>query len=70
MLSSAVRNELRVSRLVIYFEAFEGFAWTQWLDPSCTCCELLKLLLQGDGGIVGTKHFGRQSVHQLLEVLV
>lgn len=35
-----------------------------------TCCELLELLLQGDGGVVGTEHFGRQSVHQLLEVLV
>jgi len=35
-----------------------------------TTCELLQLLLQGDGGVVGTEDFGRQSVHQLLKVLV
>lgn len=52
---------------MIHWEAFKGPAWT-----SCgpTCCELLQLLLQGDGGVVGTEHFGRQSVHQLLEVLI
>lgn len=35
-----------------------------------TAGELLQLLLQSDGGIVGTKHFRRQPVHQLLKVLV
>ena len=35
-----------------------------------TASELLQLLLQGDGGVVGTEHLGRESVHQLLQVLV
>lgn len=35
-----------------------------------TARQLLQLRLQGDRGVVGTENFGRQAVHQLLEVLV
>lgn len=31
-----------------------------------TAGELLELLLQGDGGVVGAKHLRSQAVHQLL----
>lgn len=34
--------------------------------PPLTAGELLELLLQGDGGVVGAKHLRRQAVHQLL----
>ena len=33
---------------------------------SLTGGEGLELLLQGDGGVVGTEHLGGQAVHQLL----
>lgn len=35
-----------------------------------TAGELLELLLQGDGGVVGAKHLCSQAVHQLLQVLI
>lgn len=35
-----------------------------------TARQLLQLRLQGDRGVVSTENFGRQAVHQLLEVLV
>lgn len=41
-----------------------------WRVQTLTAGELLQLLLEGDGGVVGTEHFGGQPVHQLLKVLV
>lgn len=35
-----------------------------------TAGELLELLLQGDGGVVGAKYLCSQAVHQLLQVLI
>lgn len=35
-----------------------------------TVGEGLELLLQGDGGIVGPEDFGRQTIHEVLEVFV
>lgn len=35
-----------------------------------TAGELLQLLLQRDGGVVGAKYLRSQAVHQLLQVLI
>lgn len=35
-----------------------------------TAGKFLELLLQGDGGVVGTKDLGCQAIHQLLQVLI
>lgn len=35
-----------------------------------TAGELLQLLLQSDGGVVGAKYLRSQAVHQLLQVLI
>lgn len=35
-----------------------------------TARELLQLLLQSDGGVVGAKYLRSQAVHQLLQVLI
>lgn len=35
-----------------------------------TSCELLQLLLQGDGSVVRTENFSCKTVHQLLKMFV
>lgn len=44
--------------------------WKSEASLGRTARQLLQLRLQGDGGVVSTENFGRQAVHQLLEVLV
>lgn len=39
-------------------------------DGSIRVCQELQLLLQGAGSVVCTEHLGRESVHQLVQMLV
>ncbi len=41
-----------------------------WWDVVVSVCQLVKLVLQGDGRVVGTEHLGCESRHEATQVLV
>lgn len=48
----------------------QGLTLKRGVTQERTARQLLQLRLQGDRGVVSTENFGRQAIHQLLEVLV